>query len=463
MSFFIHYVIPFVVALVVLILFHELGHYLVARWCGVKVLRFSIGFGRPLLKRTGADGTEWVLAAIPLGGYVKMLGENQDEKVDEQDLRRAFHLQPVGRRFAIVAAGPIFNLLLAVVLYWGVFVGGSEMLRPLVEPTPVVEQPATPEAAAVPLNLARAGGLRAGDLVLGVNGDEVKSWQDLRWALLRHAIDRDEVRLSVRTLAGEEAVRTLDLRAFSLDEVGKEDLILRMGLRPFSPPARIDQIEENGAAAKGGLLVGDEIVAIDGKAVNSVREVVEAVRATPGQERLLTVRRGGEVLKLSVTPGERQREDGPPVGFIGVGFDFKQLFDTVQYGPVEALSRSLHLTWETCLLSLKSIVKMVLGEISLKNVSGPLTIADVAGKSARHGLDSFIWFLAFISISLGVLNLLPIPVLDGGHLLYYAIEFIKGSALPERVLEAGQKIGLVLLLMLMVFALYNDINRLFIS
>lgn len=458
---FLNYVIPFVFALVVLILFHELGHYLVARWCGVKVLRFSIGFGRPLLKRTGADGTEWVLAAIPLGGYVKMLGENQDEEVDEQELRRAFHRQSVGRRFAIVAAGPIFNLLLAVVLYWGIFVGGSVMLRPFVEPTPQVE--ATTETASTLPNLARAGGLLAGDLVLGIDGDEVKSWQDLRWALLRHAIDRDEVRLSVRTQAGEEVVRTLDLRGFSLDDVGKEDLVLRMGLRPFSPPARINHVEENSAAARGGLLVGDEILAIDGKAMVSVHEVVEAVRATPGREQVLTVRRGGEVLEFSVTPDEKQRKDGSAFGIIGVHFDLAVLFDTVQYGPVEALSRALHQTWETCVLSLKSIAKMVLGEISLKNVSGPLMIADVAGKSAQHGLDAFIWFLAFISISLGVLNLLPIPVLDGGHLLYYAIEFIKGSALPERVLEVGQKIGLALLLMLMVFAIYNDINRLFIS
>jgi len=446
MSFFIHYIVPFIVALGVLILIHELGHYLVARWCGVKVLRFSIGFGRPLLKYRGAE-TEWVLAVFPLGGYVKMLGEVDDE-VEEHELHRAFSRQPVRRRFAIVAAGPIANLLLAVVLYWGLLVGGSDELRPLIAP------------AAMEASLARDAGVREGDLVLSVDGDEVKSWQDLRWALLRHAIDRDEVRLMVRTRSGDDAVRVLDLRNFSIDDIGKEDPVFRMGLRPASVPAFIEQVEEGSAAARGGMLKGDEIIAIDNKAVSVIHEVIEAVHASAGQTLMFTVLREEKEQTLSLTVDEKQIKDGRTVGVIGVRFDTSALFARVSYGPFDALARAVRLTWETSALTLKSIGQMIIGNISLKNVSGPITIADFAGKSAQHGLAAFIRFLAFISISLGILNLLPIPVLDGGHLLYYAVEFIKGGALSDRVVELGQKIGVALLFMLMAFALYNDINRL---
>ncbi|MDR1228769.1 MAG: RIP metalloprotease RseP [Azoarcus sp.] len=449
MSFLFDYVIPFLVALGLLIFVHELGHYWVARWCGVKVLRFSIGFGRPLFKwRMGADGTEWVLAVFPLGGYVKMLDENEGE-VAAHELSRAFNRQPIRRRFAIVAAGPVFNLLLAAVLYWGLFVAGSSELRPFIVPTAAAD------------SVARTAGVREGDLVLEVNGDEVKSWQDLRWALLRRAIDRSEARLLVRTAEGGDAVRTLDLGGFSIDDAGREDPVILMGLRPLPFPALIDGVEEGGAAAKAGLRKGDEIAAIDGKPVASSREVVEIVRASSGQSRIFTVRRAGEERDFTVTPDEKRHGDGDaPIGFIGASFDASAMFATVRYGPFDALVRAIRLTWETSVLSLKSIGQMIVGNISLKNVSGPLTIADFAGKSAQLGPAPFIRFLALISISLGVLNLLPVPVLDGGHLLYYALEFIKGGALSGRVVEVSQRIGLTLLLMLMAFALFNDINRL---
>jgi regulator of sigma E protease len=447
MSFILTYIVPFIVALGLLILIHELGHYLIARWCGVKVLRFSVGFGRPLLKYQGKGETEWVLGVFPLGGYVKMLGEGDDE-VEEHESHRAFSRQSVGRRFAIVAAGPIFNLLLAIVLYWGLFVGGSEELRPLIAP------------AEMETSLARNAGVRDGDLVLSVNGGEIKSWQDLRWTLLRHALDRDEAYLLVRTRSGSDAVRILDLRNFSLDDVGREDPVFRMGLRPASVPAFIDHVEEGGAAARGGLIAGDEIVAIDGEAVNLIHEIVETVRNAPGQTRMFTVYRGGEERTFPVTVDAKQAADGKVTGIIGVRFDTSSLFARVSYGPIDALVHAVRQTWETGALTLKSIGLMIIGDISLKNVSGPITIADIAGKTAQHGAAAFIRFLAFISISLGILNLLPIPVLDGGHLLYYAVEFIKGSALSSRVVEVGQKIGLIILFMLMAFALYNDINRL---
>ena len=450
MNLLLHYIVPFIIALGLLILVHELGHYLVARWCGVKVLRFSVGFGRPLVKYKGKDGTEWVLAVFPLGGYVKMFGEGSDDEVEEHESHRAFNRKSVGRRFAIVAAGPLANLLLAIVLYWGLYVGGSDELRPLIAP-----------AAEVEVSLAHDAGVRDGDLVLSVNGDEVKSWQDLRWALLRYAIDREEVRLLVRTRAGDDAVRVLDLRNFSLDDVSKEDPVFRMGLRPASISARIDRLEGDGAAARGGILEGDEIVAIDGEAMGSIREVVETVRATPGQTRMFTVLRGEEERTFSVTVGEKQGKEGETAGFIGVGFDTSFLFTKVNYSPLNALVRAVRMTWETSVLTLKSIGQMIVGNISLKNVSGPITIADIAGKSAQHGAAAFIRFLAFISISLGILNLLPIPVLDGGHLLYYLVEFIKGGALSDRFVEVGQRIGVAILFMLMAFAIYNDINRLF--
>ncbi|MDR2207703.1 MAG: RIP metalloprotease RseP [Azoarcus sp.] len=451
MSFFLTYIVPFVIALGLLILVHELGHYLVARWYGVKVLRFSVGFGKPLLKYQGKGETEWVLAAFPLGGYVKMLGESDDE-VEEHESHRAFSRQPVGRRFAIVLAGPVFNLLLAVVLYWGVFVGDNKEVRPLIAPT---EMEAT---------LAREAGVREGDLVLSVDDDEIRSLRDLQEVLVRRAIDRSEVRLLVRTSSGDDAVRILNLRDFSIDDIRKKDrnadLILHMGLRQASIPTLIEYVEEGGAAARSGMVSGDEIVAIDGKQVNFTHEVAETIHATPGQTRTFTVRRGGEELTFAVTVGAKQEKDGKEVGIIGVRFDKSFLRVTVSYGPVDALARAVRQTWEISALTLKSIGLMVRGELSPKNISGPIEIANIAGETAKHGIGTFVRFLALISISLGILNLLPIPVLDGGHLLYYAAEFIKGGALSSRVVEVGQIIGLIFLFMLMAFALYNDVNHL---
>ncbi|MDR1424383.1 MAG: RIP metalloprotease RseP [Azoarcus sp.] len=451
MNLIVDYIIPFIIALGLLILVHELGHYLVARACGVKVLRFSIGFGRPLARwQPKPDGTEWVLSIIPLGGYVKMLGEVDDGELSEQETHQAFSRKPVGKRFAIVAAGPIFNLLLAVVLYWGLFVVGTEELQPYIAPT---------ESAASP---ARDAGVRDGDLVLGVDGNDVRSWQDLRWALLKHAVDRDAATLAVRTAEGDTATRILDLNGFSLDSPEQEDLITRMGLQVKLPPIAplVDTVESDGAAAHAGLRKLDVILAIDGKALASSTEVVKIVRASAGQTRMFTVRRGEDRLEIAVTPDEKKQADGAVVGYIGAGFDASALFANVRYTPGAALVRAGRFTWEMSALSLKSIGQLILGNISLKNVSGPLTIADLAGKSAQHGWAAFIGFLAFISISLGILNLLPIPVLDGGHLLYYAVEFVLRKPLSERVAETGQKIGLAFLLMLMAFALYNDINRL---
>ncbi|HAG75497.1 MAG TPA: RIP metalloprotease RseP [Thauera sp.] len=446
------YLLPFALALGVLILVHELGHYLVARWCGVKVLRFSIGFGKPLIvRRAGRDGTEWALAAFPLGGYVKMLDE-REAAVAPEELHRTFNRQSVYRRFAIVAAGPLANFLLAIVLYWGLFVAGTDELRARVA---LSETPQVAEAA----------GVRDGDLVLAVDEQSVRSWQDLRWILLQHTLDQREVVLRVRTLEDVEAFRRLDLAGVRIDD-DSGDLIARLGLKPWRPqiPAVIGRLVEGGAAARAGLQSGDEVTAIDGVAITSWSDLVQIVRDGAGRELRFDLRRDAAALSLVVTPDEAN-EGGARVGRIGVGVADPapgglSMFAEVRYGPLEAMAKAVRQTWETSVLSLRMIGRMFTGEVSWKNLSGPVTIADYAGQTAQLGLSHYLKFVALISISLGVLNLLPIPVLDGGHLMYYTVEIIKGGPIPERVMEIGQQIGLALLVMLMAFAFFNDINRL---
>ncbi|ENO92602.1 MAG TPA: RIP metalloprotease RseP [Thauera sp.] len=446
------YLLPFALALGVLILVHELGHYLVARWCGVKVLRFSIGFGKPLIvRRAGRDGTEWALAAFPLGGYVKMLDE-REAAVAPEELHRTFNRQSVYRRFAIVAAGPLANFLLAIVLYWGLFVAGTDELRARVA---LSETPQVAEAA----------GVRDGDLVLAVDEQSVRSWQDLRWILLQHTLDQREVVLRVRTLEDVEAFRRLDLAGVRIDD-DSGDLIARLGLKPWRPqiPAVIGRLVEGGAAARAGLQSGDEVTAIDGVAITSWSDLVQIVRDGAGRELRFDLRRDAAAFSVVVTPDEAN-EGGARVGRIGVGVADPapgglSMFAEVRYGPLEAMAKAVRQTWETSVLSLRMIGRMFTGEVSWKNLSGPVTIADYAGQTAQLGLSHYLKFVALISISLGVLNLLPIPVLDGGHLMYYTVEIIKGGPIPERVMEIGQQIGLALLVMLMAFAFFNDINRL---
>ena len=446
------YLVPFVLALGLLILVHELGHYLVARWCGVKVLRFSIGFGKPLLvRRAGADQTEWALAAFPLGGYVRMLDE-REAPVAPAEVHRAFNQQSVYRRFAIVAAGPIANFLLAIALYWGLFAAGTEELQPRV-------------ALVQPPSIAAAAGLRDGDLVTAIDGDPVRSWQELRWELLRRALDGARPVLDVRTLEEVRTTRTLDLSGIAIDD-GNEDLIARIGLRPWRPeiPPVLARLLADGPVARAGLREGDRVVAIDGEPVAQWLALVERVREAPGRELRFEVMREGARMEFAVLP-EAAQEKGETIGRIGVGVAEPApggvpMFARVSYGPLEAGVKAVVQTWDTSVLSLRMIGRMITGEVSWKNVSGPVTIADYAGQTAKLGLDHYLKFVALISISLGVLNLLPIPVLDGGHLMYYTAEIIKGGPLPERVMELGQRIGLALLIILMTFAFYNDINRL---
>ena len=446
-------VLAFIVALGVLIVFHEFGHYLIARLFGVKVLRFSIGFGRPLWRiRSGRDQTEWVIAALPLGGYVKMLDEHE-APVAPEEAHRAFNRQRVWRRIAIVAAGPAANFLLAIVFYWALFVGGVQEAKPVV-------------GTADPGTVAEASGFVRGETILKINDEPMASWQQVRWRLLQLAVEKKPARLEVIDPQQRLTWRTLDLSDFDLEGFDSDPLA-RLGLRLNRPDIApiIGKVVPGSVAELGGLRPGDRVVSIDGSEIRLWEDVVRAVRRRPGEILRLGIVRDGSQIEVRLRP-ETVQQNGERFGRIGTApqvdsDSMKGLVTTVRYSPGAALGMSLERTWEMSVFSLKMLGKMVVGQVSWKNLSGPVTIADYAGQSAQLGIAAYIAFLALISISLGVLNLLPIPLLDGGHLLYYVIEIFKGSPVSERTMELGQRLGLTLLLFLMAFAIYNDFNRLF--
>jgi regulator of sigma E protease len=445
-------IVAFVVALGVLIVVHEYGHYIVARLCGVKVLRFSVGFGRALVTwRLGADRTEWVIAAIPFGGYVKMLDEREGE-VAPAELPRAFNRQRVWQRFAIVIAGPLFNFAFAVLVYAGLFMYGLPEARPLLANPP-------------PNTLAAAAGVRAGDTVRAIDGEAIGTWQELRWRVLQAALQREPVRLETQDERGHIAEVTLDLRGFPTAEV-ESDVLERVGLRLYRPPLPpiLGQIVPGGAAERAGLAPGDRIVRADGAPLDSWESFVNVIRSRAGMPLSLTIERAGVQRTIEVVP-DAVNAAGARIGRIGAGPQQPEgyadkLLVRVKYGPIESLGRAIAKTVDISVFSLKMLGKMLIGEVSWRHLSGPVTIADFAGQSASLGWISYLTFLALISISLGVLNLLPIPLLDGGHLMYYAIEIVKGKPVSERFMELGQRVGLALLLVMMAFAFYNDLNRL---
>lgn len=444
--------LAFIFTLALLIVVHEYGHYAVARLCGVRVLRFSVGFGRILLSRRDRSGTQWALSAFPLGGYVKMLDEREGE-VPAEALPYAFNRQGVWKRIAIVAAGPAANLLLAILLYWILYATGVPALKPL------LGEPLTGSPAAV-------AGFRSGEEVTRIEAEKVDSWQDFHLQLLRHGFGAGHIEVETRDQAGNIALRRLDLAgvdraAFEKDPLGQ------LGLSRFSPPLApvIGTLEPGGVAQRAGLASGDVVIAVDGEAVTQWGDVVKAIRNRPGIPLTLALQRQGSAISVTLIP-ERVDQGGQSIGRIGAGprLDpavFQAMQTELRYPLFLALWRGVQKTWEIATFTLEMLGRMIIGQASLQNLSGPITIADYAGQSASAGMVSFLTFLALISISLGVLNLLPVPILDGGHLLYYFAELATGRPVSERIQEIGQRVGIVLIGFLMIFAFYNDLFRLF--
>ncbi|WP_088100427.1 RIP metalloprotease RseP [Xanthomonas retroflexus] len=435
-----------IVSLGLLVTFHEFGHYWVGRLCGVKVLRFSVGFGRPLWSRRDRHGTEFAIAAIPLGGYVKFLDEREVE-VHPHERGQAFNHKTVWQRIAIVAAGPIANLLLCILLLWAMFVIGKQ------------DYSATVGRAT---GMAATAGLGSGDRLLRVDGRDVITLGEASMALTAAAMDRRDVTLEVLDPADQLRSRALPLSQLpaGFDE-RRVPILAGVYWRAWLQPPLVDNIVK-GSAAEGHLQAGDLIVAIDGQRIDSVEQAISEVGSLGrrGGPAMIEVLRGGERLALEITPRQGKDGKGQPIWQIGAGFaqSYSPAYDTLlKFGPLQSVTVAVRETGRMAADSLAMMGRIVTGKASLQNVSGPVTIARVANISAKRGVDWFIQFLALLSLSLCIINLLPIPILDGGHLLYYLIELVKGSPLSERAVAAGQYIGLALLAGLMGLAFYNDI------
>ncbi|AUT59259.1 RIP metalloprotease RseP [Paraburkholderia terrae] len=452
--------VAFAVAIGVLVVVHEYGHYSIARLCGVKVLRFSIGFGKPLARWVSKKtGTEWTIAALPLGGYVKMLDEREEgAPIAPEDLPRAFNRQSVGKRIAIVAAGPIANFILAIVLFAAVFATG------VTEPAAIVAAPAVETAA------ARAG-FDGGETVVAVRdanageSEPVRSWSDLRWKLLGAAFDHKRVVLTAKDTHGTFDF-PLDLQNLSDKEVD-DDFMSRLGFEPGGGTLSVAGVQPGSAALQAGLLAGDRIRAVDGHPADNATTFINYIKSHAGKPIVLQIERGaknqqaGALQNLTIVPGaQRDETTGQPIGRIGAELATQVPSIDVRYGPVDSVRLGAHRTWDLAVYSVRMFGRMIVGEASLKNLSGPVTIADYAGKSARLGPSAFLSFLALVSISLGVLNLLPIPVLDGGHLLYYLVEAVTGKAVSDRWQLVLQRAGLACIVALSAIALFNDLARL---
>ncbi|PID49546.1 MAG: RIP metalloprotease RseP [Proteobacteria bacterium] len=443
----------FLVTIGILVTVHEFGHFWVARKLGVKVLRFSVGFGKPLWMRVSQkDQTEYVVAALPLGGYVKMLDEREGD-VPEDQVHLAFNRQSVWKRMAIVVAGPVANFILAILLYALTFMTGNPAMTPLVE-----AQANSPAAVA---------GFAAGDKITAINDQAVASWEEARMLLLDEYLNNPVLQVTVQTQAGQQKQLTLDLsqQALLKDE---GDFLAKSGLGFWSPEldVLIAALEDNSPAAQAGLLAGDKVLSLDGKKPANPKDFVDYIRDNVGQTLEIQVQRSSGITTIHLTPATHT-EKGEIIGRIGahIGVDlpaeWREKMEFTQYfGPIDSLVLGVKKTWQTSVLTLKLMGRMLVGEVSLKNISGPITIARFSGETAVAGLPYYLSFLAVVSLSLGILNLLPIPMLDGGHLLYYFIEIVKGSPVSARAEAFGLRFGMAIVASIMVLALYNDFMRL---
>ena len=439
--------LSFIVAISLLVAIHEFGHYIVGRWAGMKVLRFSIGFGTPIWsRRAGKDDTEYCIASIPLGGYVRFL-DSREGPVAPEDEGRAFNHRPIPQRIAVLAAGPLFNFLFAIVAYWALFMPGVMVLQPAV-------------GEVEPGSYAERAGLQYGDKIVAVDGKPVKDWETALVAILDSMVASGAVPLSLEDEKGGQRRAVLDVGsdATRLTEPGV--LFEGLGFDVWQPPAVIGGITPGEAAERAGLAAGDRITAIAGEPVRSWNDLLTIVQSRPGEAVDVEYVRNGYTSSVALVlgddgAGEERR------GKIGIELanTWEDYYVLREYSPVESLSAAVEKTWTSTLFTVRMLGRMVTGDVSIKNISGPINIAQFAGESAERGLTYFLGFLAIISISLGVLNLLPIPVLDGGQIVYQVAELVKGSPLTERAQILGQQIGILALLLLMSFAFYNDIAR----
>ncbi len=448
-------ILSFFVVLGILVVVHELGHYWVARLCGVKVLRFSVGMGKVVFsRRIGPDQTEWAVSALPLGGYVKMLDAREGDLsgLPEADLKREFTRQSVWRRIAIVAAGPLANFALAIVIFAGLYNYG------IPEPTPKVRT--VPEKS-----VAYQAGLRGGELITAVNGEPIQIWSDLRWKLLQLAVEKTPARLDVEKANPDSTANVVhDTVILPMDSLATEELegdfLGTLGIDLARPKTVLGKILPDGPAHQAGLKEGDLILEVNEVPVPDGLAFIELVRASAGVPlKMDGLRADGEKFSIVVTP-QTQTKEGQTFGRIEAEVPMMPEMVIASSPPLKALGKAVRKTWDTSTLTLKMLGKMIIGEVSLKNITGPITIADYAGQTARIGLISFLSFIAFISISLGIMNLLPIPVLDGGHLLYYSLEVLTGRPVSERFGNIAQRAGLGILMALMGVAVFNDIVRL---
>ena len=443
------YLAAFVVAILLLVSLHEFGHYIVARWCGVKVLRFSVGFGKPFWKKQRGD-TEWCLAPIPLGGYVKMVDTREGE-VAEADLPYAFDKQPPLKRIAIVVAGPLVNLILAVLLYVASFnLYGVTEVKPWV---------GTVESD----SLAAKSGFQVGDRITSINGKAVHDWMDAQTELVI-ALQAGNVTVGVQDAQGAATTRIMDVEAnpASVDAATQGQGV---GIWPIKVKSEISQVLPNSAAERAGLKAGDKVIAVNGQKLLGWKDWVDVIKASPGKDLSLDVQRQGQMLSLMLRPDSEDLGQ-QLVGKAGVAASIDndweaQVKTQREVGIGESVVLAAQKTWNLSALTLKFLGKLIMGEASIKGISGPVSIGEMAGKSAMMGLETYIQFLAVISISLGVMNLLPIPVLDGGHLLYYIIEWVRGKPLSEHVQTVGLKIGLCIMGLFMLVAFFNDFTRIF--